>query len=547
MTMLQIIGKSPRRIGAEEKVRGQTLFGSDQGRPGDLYLSLVRACQAPAKILRIDSEAAERMDGVVRVFTAADIPGINQIGIIPMTKDQPVLAEGVVRYPGEAVALVAAETKEGALEAARAVVLELSPMPGVFDPQKALEPDAPLVHEKGNLLFRQGVVKGAAEEALSKSAFRLRRFYSTSPLEHGALELEGGRAEWQDGRIIVYACTQNPHYDQSDLCRLLDLPPEKIRVVQTATGGGFGGKLDLSVQGYLALAVYHLKRPVRLVYGREESFLSTSKRHPLFIDYESGINESGKLTAVKVDILGDGGAYASYGVAVCMRTAIQATGPYEVPHVLVDSRMAYTHKHWCGAMRGFGVPQMALAHEGQMDGLAQAIGMDPLEFRLHNCLKAGSQTATGQVLSASVGIEKCLRRIQKIYQAWQERAVSDQNVLRGVGLGAMIYGLGNTGVSNPSTAQIQVLPNGKLVLFTGAAEIGQGSDTVLCQMAAQFFGVPLDLIRLVRGDTTRTTSAGATSASRQTYISGNAVLSAAQTVEELLLQEAALEWHSDPL
>lgn len=546
MTMIQIIGKSPRRIGAEEKVKGLTLFGSDQGQPGDLYLALVRAYRAPAKILRIHLEAAERMPGVVRVFTAADIPGINQIGIIPMTKDQPVLAEAVVRYPGEAVALVAAESKEIALQAARAVVLELAPLPGVFDPLKALEPDAPLVHEKGNLLFQQGVVKGDAEEALSKSAYRLRRTYSTSSLEHGALELEGGRAEWQDGRIIVHACTQNPHYDQSDLCRLLDLPSEKIRVVQTATGGGFGGKLDLSVQSYLALAVYHLKRPARLVYGREESFLSTSKRHPLLIDYESGMDEQGKLTAVKVDILGDGGAYASYGVAVCMRAAVQATGPYEVPHVLVDSRMAYTHKHWGGAMRGFGVPQMALAHEGQMDGLAQAIGMDPLEFRLHNCLKTGSQTATGQVLSASVGIEKCLQRIQKIYQAWQKGTVSDQDVLRGVGLGAMIYGLGNTGVSNPSTAQIQVLPNGNLILFTGAAEIGQGSDTVLCQMVAQFFGVPLDLIQLVRGDTARTTSAGATSASRQTYISGNAVLAAAQTVEELLLQEAALEWHSDP-
>ncbi|MBI5585378.1 MAG: xanthine dehydrogenase family protein [Deltaproteobacteria bacterium] len=546
MTMFQIIGKSPRRIGAEEKAKGLTLFGADQGRPGDLYLAVVRAYEAPAKILRIHSEAAAKMPGVVRVFTAADIPGINQIGIIPMTKDQTVLAEGVVRYPGEAVALVAAETKEGALEAARAVVLELSSLPGLFDPLKALEPDAPLVHEKGNLLFQQGVVKGDAEEALSKSVYRLRRSYSTSPLEHGALELEGGRAEWQDGRIIIHACTQNPHYDQSDLCRLLGLEPEKIRVVQTATGGGFGGKLDLSVQSFLGLAVYHLKRPARLVYGREESFLSTSKRHPLLIDYESGMDEQGKLTAVKVDILGDGGAYASYGVAVCMRAAVHATGPYAVPHVLVDSRMVYTHKHWGGAMRGFGVPQMALAHEGQMDGLAQAIGMDPLEFRLHNCLKAGSQTATGQVLSASVGIEKCLRRIQRIYQAWKGRAISDHDVLRGVGLGAMFYGLGNTGVSNPSTAQIQVLPNGKLILFTGAAEIGQGSDTVLCQMVAEYFGIPLDLVQLVRGDTGRTTSAGATSASRQTYISGNAVLSAAQTVEEMLLEEAALEWHLDP-
>jgi CO/xanthine dehydrogenase Mo-binding subunit len=496
--------------------------------------------------VRLDLTAAEKLPGVVRIFTAADIPGINQIGIMPMSKDQPVLAEGIVRCPGEAIALVAANKHQAALEGAKAVILELDLLPGVFDPLKALEPGAPLVQEKGNLLFRQGVIKGSAEEALERSVYRLRRTYSTSPIEHGALEPEGGRAEWHDGRIIIYACTQNPHYDQSDLARLLGLPEEKIRVIQTDTGGGFGGKLDLSVQSYLALAVYHLKRPVRLVYTREESFLSTAKRHPLRIDYESGMDGQGKLTAIKVDILGDSGAYASYGVAVCMRAAIHATGPYAVPHVRVNSRMVYTHNPWCGAMRGFGVPQMAFAHEGQMDGLAGMIGMDPLEFRLGNCLRPGSHTSTGQLLSSSVGIEQCLQRIKKIYYAWRKKAVSDQEVLRGIGVGAMFYGLGNTGVSNPSTAQIQVLPNGKLILFTGAAEIGQGSDTVLCQMAAEYFGLSLDRIQLVRGDTGRTTSAGASSASRQTYISGNAVLAAVQNIEGLLLQEAAVQFGVHP-
>ncbi|MBA4394960.1 MAG: aldehyde oxidase, partial [Desulfobacca sp.] len=433
--MFQIIGKSPIRIGAEEKARGISLFGADQGKEEDLFLTLVRAYQAPAKIKTLHTEAAERIPGVVRVFTAADIPGINRIGIIALTKDQPALAEETIRYSGEPVALIAAETREVALEAARMVQLELEPFPGVFDPVKALETQAPLVHEKGNLLFQQEVVKGKAEEALRQSAVRYRSLYSTSPLEHGALEVEGGRAEWQDGKILVYACTQNPHYDQNDLARLLGLPENRIRVVQTATGGGFGGKLDLSVQCYLALAVYLLKRPARMVYSREESFLGTAKRHPLFIDYESGLDEQGKLTAVKVDIIGDSGAYASYGIAVCMRAAVHATGPYVVPHVLVNSRMAYTHNHWCGAMRGFGVPQMAFAHEGQMDGLARMSGLDPFEIRLRNCLKPGSQTATGQILSTSVGLEKCLRRIQKIYHAWQKKAISDQEVLRGIGLG----------------------------------------------------------------------------------------------------------------
>ena len=309
---------------------------------------------------------------MVRIFTAADVPGVNRIGIIPSTKDQPVLAEGIVRYRGEPVALVAAESEAAGLEALRVIRLELEPQPGIFDPRQALDPGTPFVHDKGNLLFQQQVIRGEAEEALAKSAYRLRNTYGTSPLEHGPLEVEGGRGEWQDGKIIIRACTQNPHYDQSDLARLLGLPLEMIRVVQAETGGGFGKKLDLSVQSYLALAAYHLKRPVRMAYTREESFIGTAKRHALFIDYESGMDAQGKLTAIKVDILGDTGAYASYGLAVCMRAAVHATGPYEVPHVQVDSRMVYTHNPWAGAMRGFGVPQIALAHEGQMDGLADA-------------------------------------------------------------------------------------------------------------------------------------------------------------------------------
>jgi CO/xanthine dehydrogenase Mo-binding subunit len=538
--------QNPIRLGAREKVFGTALFGVDQGRPGDLFLFLLRAFQAPSQISRLRVEGAQKIPGVVRIFTAADVPGVNRIGIIPSTKDQPVLAEGIVRYRGEPVALVAAETEAAGLEALKAIRLELDPLPGVFHPRQALEMEAPLVHDKGNLLFQQQVIKGEAEEALAGSAFRLRHTYSTSPLEHGPLEVEGGRGEWQDGKILIRACTQNPHYDQSDLARLLGVPLEKIRVVQTETGGGFGKKLDLSVQSYLALAAYHLKRPVRMGYTREESFIGTAKRHALFVDYESGMDAQGKLTAIKVDILGDTGAYASYGLAVCLRAAVHATGPYEVPHVQVNSRMVYTHNSWAGAMRGFGVPQIALAHEGQMDGLASILGMDPLEFRLRNCLRAGSTTATGQVLQEGVGMEACLRRLDKIYQAWHRRTVSDGQTLRGIGLGAMFYGIGNTGVSNPSSAQLELSPKGYVTLFTGAAEIGQGSDTILGQIAARCFGLSLDQIRLVRGDTARTTSAGATSASRQTYISGNAVLAAARQLEQRLREEGARELGCPP-
>ena len=254
--------------------------------------------------------------------------------------------------------------------------------------------------------------------------------------------------------------------------------------------------------------------------------------------YVSGADQEGRLTAVKADLLVDTGAFASYGLAVCTRAAVHATGPYLVPNVLVNTRMAYTNNSFNGAMRGFGVPQVAVAHEAQMDALAAALDMDPLEFRLLNALRLGQATATGQVLKSGVGIVACLEQIKPIYQRWKAQVNHDPDHLTGVGLGAMFYGIGNTGVSNPSSAQVEWTPQGRVVLYTGVAEIGQGSDTVLTQLAAARLGVDPSLVDLCRGDTDRTTNAGATSASRQTYISGNAVLAAADNLRALLEQEA---------
>ncbi len=534
------IGGGMERVGARARVRGETRFGFDLGKDGDLFLACVRADQAPARLLAVDPGPALALPGVVRVFTAADVPGEKMLGIIPVTQDQEFLADGLVRHHGQAVALVAAETREAALAGARAVRLDLEPVPGVFEPAAALAEGAPLVHPGragGNLLAAQTVVKGDADAALAASAVVVRARYTTGRVEHAALEMEGGRAEWREGRVVVWACTQNPHYDQADLARWLGVEPEKVRVVQAETGGGFGGKLDLSVQPYLALAAWHLKRPVRMCYSREESFLATGKRHPFVMDYVTGADERGRLTAVKAELLADTGAFASYGLAVCIRAAVHACGPYAVPNLALSCRMAYTNNSFNGAMRGFGVPQVALAHEGQMDAVAAELGMDPLELRLRNALKAGDATATGQVLKSGVGIRACLRKIEPIYRRWRQEPRQAGGELRGVGIGAMFYGIGNTGVSNPASAQLEWTERGRVVLCTGAAEIGQGSDTVLTQLAAARLGVSPEDIELCRGDTDRTTSAGATSASRQTYISGNAVLSAADGLNALLLKE----------
>ncbi|MEW6263232.1 MAG: xanthine dehydrogenase family protein molybdopterin-binding subunit [Thermodesulfobacteriota bacterium] len=535
------LGTSPIRIGSEDKARGRTVFGADLGEKGDLHLLCVRSGQAPARIEAIDTAVAARVPGVVRIFTAADIPGVNRLGIIPGTKDQEFLAETYIRHVGQAVALVAAQSEAAARAAAALVKPRLSSLAGVFDPRKALAEGAPLVHPDSrtdNLLTQRKIIKGDADSALAGSAVIHEAEYSTSFIEHAALETEGGRAWLEDGRLVIKACTQNPHYDRDDVARFLGIEKSLVRVIQAETGGGFGGKLDVSVQPYLGLAAWLLQRPVRMVYTREESFLGTGKRHPLLMKYITGADAQGRLTALKADLVADNGAFASYGLAVALRAAVHATGPYFVPHVAVNCRLVYTNNPWTGAMRGFGVPQVALAHEGQMDALADRLGLDRLEIRLINALRPGRSTATGQVLTGSVGLVQCLEKIKPRYDQWRDELKSRPGRTAGIGLGAMFYGVGNTGQPNPATAQVEWTPEGEIRLYTGAAEIGQGSDTVLRQLAAVRLGLDPERIRLVRGDTDLTTNAGATSASRQTYISGNAVVRAAAALEEMILSQA---------
>lgn len=541
MNAFRQVGQSLPRRGGLEKVTGACRFGVDLAQPGDLHLHALRAGSDPARIRLLDLTAARAHPGVAAVLSAADIPGVNRVGIIAKVKDQPILAEDQVRYPGDAVALVAAVSPQAARAAARLIRLELEPLPGLHDPLEALLPGAPQVGEKGNLLWETRVRRGEVEQALAQAAVVVTNTYTTSRAEHAAIEPEGGRAWWRDGLVVVQASTQNPHHDRLDLARLLGLPEEKVRVIQAETGGGFGGKLDLGLQGFLALAAWHLKRPVVMTYTREESLACTAKRHGLVMEYTTAADERGRLLACQAEIFGDSGAYASYGPAVCARAAVHASGPYRVPNVEAHCRLVYTNNAWCGAMRGFGVPQVAFAHEGQMDELAARLGIDPLEMRIQNALRPGDLTATGQRLTKSAGLVQCLEALRPHYQQWRAQAAASPDApwRRGVGLGAMFYGIGNTAMSNPASANLEIDQEGALLLRTGAAELGQGSDTVLCQIAAETLGWPAEQVRLLRGDTARTLNAGATSASRQTFISGNAVLLAAQGLRGLLVQQAA--------
>ena len=542
-TTYQSIGKNIRRKGVTAKVTGAPVFCADLALPGALTLKALRSDRAHAVIERIDTTRARAMDGVVAVFTADDIPGKNLMGII--NKDQPLLAVGKVRSRADAVALVAAESEPAAVAALAAITVTYRDLPAVYDPEAAMAVDAPKIHDKGNILFTRTVKRGDAQRVLAEAERNghsvIEKEYSTAPIEHNYLEPDAGAGFIdEDGTLVIHASTQNPHYDHKEVVRLLDLQDEQVRIIQAVTGGGFGSKLDLNVQGFIGLALYHLKRPVRYVFTREEAYRATGKRHPFVIRMKTAADSSGKILAMQVRAVCNTGAYGSYGIAVASRAAVHVTGPYAIAHVDITCSAVYTNTVFCGAMRGFGAPQAAFAHESQMDLHARELGMDPLEIRVVNGLRPGSVTATGQVLEKSVGFPACLEKIAPHYQDARERWLTEKTawyLKRGIGVGGMWYGIGNTGVQNPSTARVEMDPNGRVTLFTGCADIGQGSSTVLSQIAAEVLGIAPRDIEMVVGDTKLTTNAGATSASRQTYISGNAVKDAAEKLAGVLLTE----------
>lgn len=521
------IGQDITRVDALDKVLGTAAFAHDLKKNTMLFACVVRSSRPHAMIRKIDISAALALDGVVKVLSHKDIPGENLFGAIK--KDQPFLAEGRVRYKGEAILVVVGVTEEIARKASGLVEIEYEDLEYISDPFLSMRSPI-LIHDGGNLLSHRKVIKGDAGKGFESSDVIVENTYSTTWIDHAYMETEAGIGYTDErGHIVVASSTQNIHYKMKEIARLLAIPPEQVRVVQATTGGGFGGKLDVTVEGYIALAVYHTKRPVVMRYTREESFLGQTKRHPLYIEYKTGARKDGSLTAVEVNIIGDTGPYISYGETVCLRAAVHATGPYEVPNVLVNSRMFYTNNPVSGAMRGFGVPQLALAHESQLDEIAQRIGMDPLDIRMKNALKRGSLTATSQVLNHSAGLLETLKSIEPFWRARHKQGTGS-----GFGLGCMYYGIGNTGISNPSSCYLTFTPEGRVEMHSGVCDIGQGSDTVLLQILCDALGMEEMGIDLVRGDTDTSLDAGSTSASRQTYISGMAVCDAAQKMREYL-------------
>ena len=330
------------KVDVLEKALGEAMYGADLSSRESLYLKVIRSPKPHAKIVRVEVAQALKIPGVERVLTAKDIPGRNLIGTI--SKDQPILSSDRVRYIGDPVAMVAGETEEAVGEAAKKVSVVYEDLPFIMNPVEALKPYAPSIHEKGNLLLEINVIKGDVHAGFKGAEVIVEETYTTTWVAHAYLEPDAGLAYLdEEGRVTVSCPTQKVHYDQREVAAVLSLPLERVRIIQSGTGGGFGGRLDITVQCLLALAAFHLKRPVKIVYSREEVFQVISKRHPFRIQYKSGAKKDGTLTAIEVDILGDTGAYASYGPAVAIRAAVHATGPYQVPKVKVRARMAYTN------------------------------------------------------------------------------------------------------------------------------------------------------------------------------------------------------------
>jgi aldehyde oxidoreductase len=525
------------------KVTGADRFGAD-ALPETAWLAL-RAVRSPHAhaAFRIGDLASlhARFPGLVAVLTAADVPGSNRFGIYPTGKDQPVFAEGTVRMRGEAVCALVGEAETIAAIRDEDVPITWHPLtPVTFD--DALAGAAPDLHPHapGNVLCRGRVVSGDAEAALASAAHRARIAIETGFVEHAYIEPEAGYARRVGDRIEIVACTQTPYMDRDELALILGLAPEQVRVIPTATGGGFGGKLDLSLQPMIAVAAWRLGRPVRSVYTRPESMASTTKRHPARISAEAACDGEGRLTAFRFHGDFNTGAYASWGPTVANRVPVHATGPYRVPNVRATSAAIHTTDTPAGAFRGFGVPQAAIAHEALMDALADQAGIDRLEFRALNALRTGDATATGQVLEHSVGLVACLDALRPRWRSLRAEAEAFNRASRGprrrgVGVACMWYGIGNTSMSNPSEMTVGLAADGTITLYSGAVDIGQGSNTIMVQIAADALGVPAEAVRLVHGDTDRTRDAGKTSASRQTFVSGNATRLAGTDLRRRLL------------
>ena len=569
---MQTVGKSVTRVDAVAKVTGEALYPGDINRPDQAYMKILFANRPHAIIKSIDTTQAEALPGVIAVFTAKDVP-VNEYGLI--MPDQPVLCgpgsskpfADRVRFVGDQVALVVAETEKIAAQARDLIAVEYQDLPVVTDPLEALREDAPRLHPEleSNVFGHYRIRNGDVEKAFAEADVIVEGEYRTPAQEHAYLQPEAGLGYIdEEGRVTVVVGGQWTHEDQEQIAHSLDLPLDQVRVIYPAIGGAFGGREDMSVQIVLALAAWRLDqrgihRPVKIIWSREESIIGHHKRHPYVIRTRWGATRSGKITAAEVELFADGGAYAYTSTKVMGNATLMCTGPYDIPNVKVDSYSIYTNNVPGGAFRGFGGPQGAFEAETQMNRLAEKLGMDPVELRLKNVFKEGSLLSVGTPLPKGVSlpqvVEQCAERagwqvskdehgeplaeLQPAKSMLKPSAIP--HLKRGMGFAASFKNVGfSFGAPEQCTAKVEL--HGKteiehMVVYHSAAEVGQGTHTAIAQMAAEAAGLPFDKVRLVVSDTAATADSGSVSASRMTFMAGNSVRGAVEAALEKWREE----------
>jgi len=541
------IGQRMLRPDAVDKVTGQARFPGDLQMDGMLHMKVLFSDRPHARIVAIDISEAERMPGVVAILTHEDVP-VNEYGLI--FKDQPALNSDKVRSVFDRVALVIAETPRAAQRARDQIRVEYEDLPVLTDPREAMKPGAPVILDAwpDNVQSHQRIRKGDVEAVFARDDVVVIESEIITPYqEHAYLQPEAGIGFIDDrGRVTVHSAGQWSHDDQHQIAHMLDLPLEQVRVIYAPAGGAFGGREDMSVQHLLALAAYCLnkrgiQRPVKVVWDRQESFRGHHKRHPYYMHFRSAASREGKLLAVEATLIADIGAYSSSSSAVLNNAVGIATGPYEVPNIKIDGYNVFTNNIVCGAFRGFGALQATFACELQMARLADALGMDPVVFRLNNALREGSVLATQSVAPPAVSIRETMMHAAEA-AGWSDegkpqlQAENPVRSLRGIGVASgyknVCYGFG---FPEKCTARCELYGDGgieRAVIKTGISEVGQGTLGVMGQVAAETLGIPYGLVSIVHEDSTEVPDAGSCSASRLSFMAGNAIKLACEAALE---------------
>ncbi len=531
------VGTAVPRVDALDKSQGKTKYMSDIDFPGMLWGRVLRAKYPHAQILNIDTSEAECFPGVVCVLTHMHVMGLNGLGIV--VPDQPVLCADKVRFVGDAVALVAAESKEIAAKALELIKVDYLPLPVVDTPEKALAPEAPQIHTKGNILHKIEIKKGDPQKGFAESDIIIEQNYNTQMMDHAFLETESGVGVYhpESGVITIYCGAQYAYRDQLQIARALNWDPEKIHEVASPVGGAFGGKDEITIQIWLALLAYYT-RPVKIALEREESFITHVKRHSMQLHFKLGASAEGKLKSLAVDIISDAGAYSSLSGPVLNLAIEGAPGPYIIPNTHLQGKAVHTNNLNSGAFRGFGTTQSCFAMEITVDMLAKKLNIDPLELRLKNVLRRGDLSGIDHKIASSVGIEECLK-IAIASELWQTRKLRKKDYQHpyyfGVGAAAETQALGlGKGIPDYAGARIELEPDGKFLVRQGNIEIGQGNLTAFYQMAADSLQCDIDRINVIHGNTAQAPDSGSTTASKTIYLVGSAIyLAALRLIEKL--------------